>query len=107
MPFAPRLQHLGIDALAVVAHQEPEVARRVFEFHLNTRRARVAKCIDECLPADPVHFIAQDRVQRTRLSIHNDSIANVLLDARRMLFRDPEIPFGTSVILQQRGAPRL
>ena len=51
-----------IDAAAVVAHEQPQLARAVFELDLDAAWRRMAERVDERLAADAIHLVADRRV---------------------------------------------
>lgn len=57
MPVAPGAQNLGVDSAAVVAHENPQVARRILKLHFNGAGVRVAECIRERFMANKINLI--------------------------------------------------
>src|SRR5260370_20316431 len=77
---AARLKNVRIDSAAIVAHQQTQLAWRIFELDFDMLRARVAECVDQCLSANPIHIVAEQRVQGPSRSVNNDSKSDFLAD---------------------------
>jgi hypothetical protein len=80
MSVSSRLQHSGIDSATIVADQNPQLARSVFQFHLNATRPGVTERIHQCFPADTVNLIADAWLQWQGLALHNDPKPSFSLD---------------------------
>src|SRR5712671_5338431 len=85
MPLAPGLHHFGSNAAAVIANQETEGTGCVIEFDLDRLRVRVTERVDHRLSADPVDFIAEDRMQRLRQAVYDDAKLNLIIDGELVL----------------------
>src|SRR5688572_3570603 len=84
-------EDFGVDTTAVIANKNAQVTRGIVEFDFDFLGARMKERIHQCLPADAVSLITNDRVQRARTAFDNDLESNVignghfLLDSRESL----------------------
>ena len=87
MPVAARLQYMRFDSAAIVAHQNTQTARRIFQFDFDVLRPRMAKCVDQRLSADPIHVVTEQRVQGPLLpsTMTRNPISSPVLHVRQPL----------------------
>ena len=69
-----RARDLRIDAPAVVSHEQPQLARSVFDLNLDRRGARMAERVHQSLAADPVYVVSHRGIEQPGLAFHDDTI---------------------------------
>src|ERR1017187_9176002 len=75
------LEHLGVDALSIVANPQPEELAIVRDFGLETAGVRVAKGVPQDLARDPIDLVLKKLRQGLPRSFHRDP------EFRRFAFR--------------------
>ena len=74
MALAPtQAQHLGVDALAVVAHAQAQAALVVAQLHFDLLRLRVPERVAQGLAGNAEDLVAHDRMQVARRALHLDA----------------------------------
>ena len=71
MSFAAGLQHLRVDAATVVANRDPEPAQAVNDLGFNLARLGMAKRIRHGLTRDSDYFVANQRMNGSRRTLHD------------------------------------
>src|ERR1700722_14567885 len=79
--IASRLEHLRIDAAAVIAYQNPQLIEGVLDLDFDALGPGMEERIRQGFPADAVDFVAQDRVQRPGLAVHDHTKPDVLFNS--------------------------
>jgi hypothetical protein len=55
------LEYVRVDSAAIVAHQEAKLIGAILQLDVDVTRPRMAKSVDQRLPANPVHLIARGK----------------------------------------------
>jgi len=63
MSIASRMQHFRIDPATVVADDYPKAPGSVLKFDFNAAGSGVAESIHQCLAADKIDLVTNDRAQ--------------------------------------------
>ena len=84
-PSRPECSSLRIDSASVVADQDSQLPVTVFEFDFDALRARMPEGIDQSFPADPVDLVAQHRMQRPWLAVHDHAKSDIVVDCEFIL----------------------
>src|SRR6185295_20103004 len=71
-------RNVRVDTAAVVANEEPQLARRVFDFDLDRLGARVTERVQQSLAPDPVHFIPHRGIELPGAAFYDDTISRRL-----------------------------
>src|SRR6266567_5046794 len=79
------MQYLRINAEAVVANKHSQLLHTILDLHFNATRLCVAKRVYQSFATDPIHVIANDGVQRSRLTLYNHSVVDLLLKTQLLL----------------------
>src|SRR5688572_23704368 len=69
MAIAPGVQNVRVDTAAVIADQNTQVPRTVFELHFDPLRARMPEGVDQSLTSDAIHLVANERMNRADVSL--------------------------------------
>src|SRR5579863_1475101 len=67
------MQDMRIDSNSVVAHRDPKLSARIFDFYFDSVRTCVYKCIHQYLAANAVDFVTDHWPQRTRNTVGNQA----------------------------------
>jgi hypothetical protein len=74
--FSAGVQYLRVDPAAIIANQNLQLVRGIFQFQFDAARLGVPERIYQGLACDTVHLISDHWVQGTGLPFRNDSIIN-------------------------------
>ena len=75
---AIRAHHLWVNAAPAIPYKKAKFLVLVVEFDFDILRPRVPNSVDQRLPADAIHFITKDRVQRACLTADDHTKPNVI-----------------------------
>ena len=76
------MQDMRIDSNSVVAHRDPKLSPRIFDFYFDSVRTCVYKCIHQNLAANAVDFVADHWPHRTRNTVDNHAELGFIVEGK-------------------------